>query len=78
MNCNWLWKRALTIQQKLTKEGTAVIQKHFFTTFLSRYNVQMPAMQRNRNKPKEVYRDNLMKWYNVTREHLISTGGNSD
>ena len=38
----------------------------------------MLARQRNRNKPKEAYQDDLMKWHGVTRERFIRTGGNSD
>lgn len=35
----------------------------------------MRVRQRNRNKPKEAYWDNLMKWH---RDRFICTGGNSD
>ena len=66
------------IQRELTGDETVVIRRHVITMFLRGYNVRMCARQWNRNKPKEAYREDLMKWHSVTRECLIRCGANSD
>ena len=75
---NWLWSKARAIQREQTGDDAAVVRQHVITTFLRRYNVRMRARQRNRNTPKEAYRDDLMKWHSVTRERLVRTGANGD
>ena len=78
VNFNWLWSKARAIQREQTGDDAAVVRQHVITTFLRRYNVHMRARQRNRNKPKEAYRNDLMKWHSVTRERLVRTGANGD
>ena len=78
VNFNWLWSKARAIQRGQTGDDAAVVRQHVITTFLRRYNVRMRARQRNRNKPKEAYRDDFVKWHSVTRERLVRTGANGD
>ena len=78
INFNWLWSKARSIYRKQMNDETIVVRKHIITTFLRRYNVRMRSRQRNRKKPKEAYREGLMKWHSITREHLIRTGGGSE
>ena len=63
VNFNWLWNKATTIFRTQTDNPNAIIKKHVITTFLKKYNVRMRARQRNRSKPKEAYREELMKWH---------------
>ena len=78
VNFNWLWSKARTLHRKMTNTDSAVIKKHVVTTFLNRFNVRMRSRQRNKNKPKEAYRNDLMKWHSITRERLIRTGAHSE
>ena len=78
VNFNWLWSKARTIYREQTNDDNKIVKKHVITTFLRRYNVRMRSRQRNRTKPKEAYRDDLMKWHSVTRERLIRTGSSSE
>ena len=48
------------------------------TTFLRKYNVRMRARQRNRSKPKEAFRADLMKWHSTVRERLVRMGAGSE
>ena len=77
INFNWLWSKARSICRKQMNDETIVVRKHVITTFLRRY-VRMRSRQRNRKKPKEAYREGLMKWHSITRERLIRTGGGSE
>jgi len=79
VNFNWLWSKARSIQRNQTGDGddSAVVRKHVITTFLRRHNVRMRSRQRNRSKPKEAFREDLMKWHSVTRERLIRAGAGS-
>ena len=68
MNVNWLWSKARSIQRDLTVGDKVIVRKHVITMFLRKYNVQMHARHRNRNKSKEVFIADLMKWDSTVRE----------
>ena len=76
---NWLWSKARSIQRNLTGSGdaSAVVGKHVITTFLGRHSIRMRSWQKDRTKPEEAFREDLMKWHSVTREHLIRAGAGS-
>lgn len=77
VNFNWLWSKARQIHREQTSNEGAVVKKHVIQTFLKKYNVRMRARQRNRAKPREAYRESLMKWHATTRERLVRTAGKS-
>ena len=74
MNFNRLWSKARSIQRDLIGGDKVIVRKHVITTFLRKYNVRMRARQRNRSKPKEAFRADLMKWYSTVRERLVRMG----
>ena len=61
VNFNWLWSKARSIQIDLIGGDKVIVRKHVITTFLRKYNVRMRACQRNRSKPKEAFKADLMK-----------------
>ena len=68
MNFNWLWSKARSIQRDPIGGDKLIVRKHVITTFLRKYNVRMRVRQRNRSKPKEAFRADLMKWHSTIRE----------
>ena len=77
VNFNWLWTKARQIYREQTSDDGATVRKHVITSFLKKYNVRMRTKQRNRAKPRESYREDLMKWHATTRERLVRTAGSS-
>ena len=71
VNFNWLWSKARSVQRDLIGGDKVIAHKHVIATFLRKYNVRMRARQRNRSKPKEAFRADLMKWHSTAREQLV-------
>ena len=61
VNFNRLWSKACSIQTDFIGGDKVIVRKHVITTFLRKYNVRMRACQRNRSKPKEAFKADLMK-----------------
>ena len=78
VNFNWLWSKARSIQRDPIGGDKLIVRKHVITTFLRKYNVRMRARQRNRSKPKEAFRADLMKWHSTIREWLVRMGAGSE
>ena len=78
VNFNWLWSKACPTQRDLIGGDKVIVRKHVITTFLRKYIVRMRACQRNRSKPKEAFRADLMKWHNTVRERLVRMGAGSE
>ena len=78
VNFNWLWSKACSTQGDLIGGDKVIVRKHVITTFLRKYIVRMRACQRNRSKPKEAFRADLMKWHSTVRERLVWMGAGSE
>ena len=70
---HWLWSKAKAIHRENTGEESAKLGKHVIDQFLHKYKVRMRAKQRNKSKPKESFRDPLMKWHCMVRESFVRT-----
>ena len=70
---NWLWSRARVIHREQTGKESS-LGKHVVVQFIKKHNIKMRCKQRNKKKPRESYRQDLMKWHATTRERLIRTG----
>ena len=51
----------------------ADVKKHVIVNFIKRYHLKLRRVQRRKKKPKEAFRESLMKWHSTLREHLIKT-----
>ena len=74
VNFDWLWSKARSIQRDIIGGNKVIVRKHVITTFLRKYNVRMRAHQRNRSKPKEAFRADLMQWHSTVLEQLVRVG----
>ena len=56
------------------KSDDAVVKKHVIVNFIKRNHLKLRRVQRRKKKPKEAFRESLMKWHSTLRERLIKTG----
>ena len=70
---NWLWSKARVIYKEQQNNEDADVKKHVIVNFIKRYHLKLRRVQRRKKKPKEAFRESLMKWHSTLREHLIKT-----
>ena len=71
---NWLWSKARVIYREQQKSDDAVVKKHVIVNFIKRNHLKLRRVQRRKKKPKEAFRESLMKWHSTLRERLVKTG----
>ncbi len=74
VNFNWLSSKARVLYREMTGDENVVLRKHVIVNFIKRHNICMRSRQRNKNLPKESFRDKLTQWHVTTRERLVRTG----
>ena len=54
------------------------MKKHVIVNFIKRNDLKLRQIQRTKKKPKEAFRESLMKWHSTLIERLVKTrkGGN--
>ena len=70
---NWLWSKARVIYREQKNED-AIVKKHVIVNFIKRNHLKLRRVQRRKKKPKEAFRESLMKWHSALRERLVKTG----
>ena len=75
---NWLWSKARVIYREQQGREDAVVKKHVIVTFIKRNHLKLRRVQRRKKKPKEAYRESLMKWHSTLRERLVKTSKGAD
>ena len=71
---NPLWSKARVIYREQQKSHDAVVKKHVIDNFIKRNHLKLRRVQRRKKKPKDAFRESLMKWHSTLRERLVKTG----
>ena len=71
---NWLWSKARVIYREQQKNEDAIVKKHVIVNFIKRNHLKWRRVQRRKKKPKEAFRESLMKWHSTLTERLVKTG----
>ena len=71
---NSLWSKARVIYREQEKSDDAVVKKHVIVNFIKRNHLKLRRVQRRKKKPKDAFRESLMKWHSTLRERLVKTG----
>ena len=50
------------------------MKKHVIVNFIKRNHLKLRRVQRRKKKPKETFRESLMKWHSTLTERLVKTG----
>ena len=71
---NWLLICARSIHRATTGGNYSEVGRHVIVAYLDRYRVKMRKQQRNKQPPKESFREDVTKALVTAREKLIRTG----
>ena len=71
---NWLWTKARVIYRGQQKSDDAAVKKHVIVNFIKRNHLKLHRVQRRKKKPKDVFRESMMKCRSTLRERLAKTG----
>ena len=71
---NWLWSKARVIYREQQKSDDAIVKKHVIVNFIKGNHLKLCPVQRRKKKPKQAFRESLMKWDSTLRERLVKTG----
>lgn len=71
----WLWCKAHKIQQEL--DPKVIIKNHVIVRYLRKYNIQIRAKQRSKNRSKASMIPDLLKWHATFRERCIRSNSSS-
>ena len=71
---NRIYSNARKIMRELTGHLNAIVKQHVIANFIKWYNLKRRKIQRNKQLPKEHYRNRIEKWHSTLHERGIRTG----